>query len=40
VIKRNKEHVQFIDFDNPEWGFDIDTPEDWQKALDMPLPTH
>jgi molybdenum cofactor cytidylyltransferase len=39
VIKRNKEHVQFIDFDNPEWGFDIDTPEDWQKALDMPLPT-
>jgi molybdenum cofactor cytidylyltransferase len=39
VIKRNKERVQFIDFDNPEWGFDIDTPEDWQKALDIPLPT-
>jgi molybdenum cofactor cytidylyltransferase len=39
VIKRNAEKVQFIDFDNPQWGFDIDTPDDWQKALEMQLPS-
>lgn len=31
IIKQHAKRVKFIDFEDPIWGFDVDTPEDWQR---------
>jgi molybdenum cofactor cytidylyltransferase len=30
VIQQHLAELQYVDFDNPLWGVDIDTPEEWQ----------
>lgn len=30
VIRQHITELQYVDFDNPLWGVDIDTPEEWQ----------
>jgi molybdenum cofactor cytidylyltransferase len=31
VIQKHSAELKFVDFDNPLWGVDIDTPEEWQR---------